>query len=397
MQRHETIKRKVKPILVLIAIPILLSMIFSLCFSEVYVEEIPIAVCDLDGSQSSADFVERLASGGGLSAALHTRNLAEMKEAMMMGAVQAAIVFPDGFGSGISAGRGAEAMFLVNGTNFMISNNALLYASNIFNAANADIRVCSMETGGIVPTAAERIGGTLSFNDRMLYNPKISYLWFIILGLLAILVQQTYLAMLSSLLVYSKERSMMLPEIWQRSGAFYANLTKTSAIYACCSIIGVISSLLAINRWFEIPLNGGFPGVLALTAVFLLDMTAVSLVIASFFRDEAHCVQFDMFLAIPTMLACSYAWPEYMMPPLFAPVMKAVWPLYYYAIPLRDLILKGAGLEMLGSYLAGGCLFAAFWLPAGAWLYHRSLGAGRESFRENTERTPYISIGKDVD
>ena len=375
---HEIITRKVKPLIVLIGIPILFSLMFSACFGTVYVDDIPIAVCDLDGgSQATRDMVQRLESGGGLRVAMETDSTSDMKEAMLMGKIQAAVVFPKGFGSDYSAAKNVKAMCLVNGANFLISNNAMLYLNSAFTSVNKELRIKLLENGDIIPYSAEQMGGTLSFTDRILFNPQMSYLKFIILGIVGIIIQQSYLTMLSALLVYTKER---LPQPGSDSDSnlsalrrsTFMQLGKTAGVYASCSVVGLIGALIAIHYWFEIPLFGNIFEVLLLMLIFLLDMTAVALVVGSFFKDEAHCVQFDMFLAIPTMLTCGYAWPEFMMPALFAPILKAVWPLYYFSVPLRDLLLKGADLGMITNYITGGLLFAAFWLPAGAWLYARS-------------------------
>lgn len=375
---HEIIVRKVKPLIVLIGIPILFSLLFSACFGTVYVNDIPIAICDLDGgSQAATEMIQRLEAGGGLKVIMETDSTSEMKEAMLMGKIQEAVIFPKGFASDYRAAKNVKAMCLVNGANFLISNNAMLYTTSAFTAVNKDLRIKLLENGDIIPYSAEQIGGTLSFTDRILFNPQMSYLKFIILGIVGIIIQQTYLTMFSALLVFTKER---LPE--QRINAagdlrlfrhgIFKELGKTACVYGSCSIVGLIGALIAIHHWFDIPLNGNIIEVLLLMLIFLLDMTAVSLVVGSFFKDEAHCVQFDMFLAIPTMLTCGYAWPEFMMPALFAPVLKEVWPLYYFSVPLRDLLLKGTDLGMLTSYITGGLLFAAFWLPVGAWLYARS-------------------------
>lgn len=78
---------------------------------------------------------------------------------------------------------------------------------------------------------------------------------------------------------------------------------------------------------------------------------------------------FNMFLTIPTFLSCGYAWPEYMMPEAFKAVATHIWPLYYYANPLRDIIMKDADYAIVAPFAEGCLWFAAFWLPAGILAY----------------------------
>jgi len=370
---HDMIVRKVKPVIVLILIPILFSLMFGWCFSPVYVDDIPTAVLDQDLSEASRDVIERLPSGGGLKIAYFADSQNEIREKMLSGDIQAALIIPEGFGRAVKAGKGAEAVFLINGTNFTISNNAMLAASNIFTQLNGELRVKTLENGEITPYESEQAAGSITVVDRMLFNPQISYLRYIIFGILAILIQQTYLTMLSALLVFTKGRLSDDASAAANIRGVVGNLALTAVIYAGCSAIGLMASLLLLNQIFGIPISGNPLLTLALHAVFILDLTAVALVFGSFFRDEAHCVQLDMFLAIPTMLVCSYAWPTYMMPPFFEPAMKALWPLYYFSIPLRDLNLKGLEIGMVSQYITGGLIYAAVWLPIGSWLYFRSM------------------------
>ena len=70
-----------------------------------------------------------------------------------------------------------------------------------------------------------------------------------------------------------------------------------------------------------------------------------------------------MLLSIPTFMTSGYIWPTFVMPPGFAAVVNAVWPLHYFALPMREVMLKGAGLGEVAHYVAGGLIFAAVWFP----------------------------------
>ena len=95
----------------------------------------------------------------------------------------------------------------------------------------------------------------------------------------------------------------------------------------------------------------------------------MTLLIAAIFDDVTHCTQFNMFLTIPSLLCSGYAWPEYMMPEVFKAVAVRIWPLFYYANPMRDIIMKDADFSIIAPYAQGCLWFAAFWLPAGICAY----------------------------
>ena len=98
--------------------------------------------------------------------------------------------------------------------------------------------------------------------------------------------------------------------------------------YVGLSFVGSLACLLIAHQLGGYPLNGNLISVLLIQAVFLLDLTAVTLFISTFFDDIAHCVQFLMFLSIPTLLTSGYIWPEFSMAPHFGPIIKLIWPLF---------------------------------------------------------------------
>ena len=62
-----------------------------------------------------------------------------------------------------------------------------------------------------------------------------------------------------------------------------------------------------------------------------------------------------------------------MMAPGFATAMKAIWPLYYYVNPLKELLLKGSEFGAIDNYVLGGILFAAVWMPLGMLIYRQKI------------------------
>jgi ABC-2 type transport system permease protein len=145
------------------------------------------------------------------------------------------------------------------------------------------------------------------------------------------------------------------------------------AVYIMLNTISMVSCLVIANRMYAYPIRGSLWYVMALHVMFLMCLFGIALVLASFFNDTTHCLQFVMFMAVPSFLSCGFGWPEYMMSKGFAPVMKAVWSLYYYSNPMKDLMLKDAGWDVIGHYIVGGLIFAAVWIPIGLLIYRNTI------------------------
>lgn len=363
---------QLRPYLILLFIPMLFTILFGIVMKPVFVENIPIAIYDMDHSSKSRIIVDSFYDCSVFKVTEAMDSYQEIEDQLLAGNIKGAVILPEGFGKDLSAKAGTEAEVLIDGSNFLIANNIQLYSSTILATMNAGIQLNMLEAGGMIPFSAEQSIYTLNIADRALFNPQFGYFYYLFAGLLGIFVQQTILAVTPVVLINEKERIHQLPysgnprDLRLQLG----NVSYKIGVYTFLNTISMFCCLVLANRLFAYPLNGSIWYVILIHIIFLLCLFGVSLVIASFFEDTTHSIQFVMFLAVPSFLSCGYGWPEYMMAPGFAPVMKAVWPLYYYVNPMKDLMLKGAGWDVIGHYVVGGLIFAAVWIPLGFILFH---------------------------
>ncbi|HML38712.1 MAG TPA: ABC transporter permease [Bacillota bacterium] len=360
-----------RPYLILLFIPMLFTVMFGEVMRCVFVENIPIAVLDMDNSTNSRVVVDGFYDCPVFQITESYNSYREIEDHILSGEISGAVIIPENFGKELAKRTGTEAEVLIDGSNFLIANNIQLYATTILTTVNAGIQINLLEAGGMIPYSAEQSVYTLNLADRALFNPQFGYFYYLFAGLLGIFVQQTILAVTPAVLIKEKERLRSLRAAGQENGRKFdmRNTAYKLGIYAMLNTISMISCLILANRLFAYPIKGSLWYLAAIHGVFLLCLFGVSLILAALFNDATHCLQFVMFMAVPSFLSCGFGWPEYMMAPGFAPVMKAVWPLYYYANPMKDLMLKGAGWSVIGHYLVGGLIFAAVWIPMGMMIF----------------------------
>lgn len=348
---------RVKDVLVVLLVPVLFTLLFGYVYSNIYVEEIPVAILDLDHSENSHMVRDNFDHSSGIRITDTADSQDQLQDLILSGQVKGGVVIPPDFGKDLQEKKGPGLLVLIDGSNLVIGNNLYAYTSTVVTTLNIGIQANLLEGGSLVPYTAEQYLGTLSFTDRMLYDPQLGYFQYVFAGVLGILIQQTYVGgLIPAFMDAKKTREPLLGH-----GVRIAAVSLCS--FLCC--------LLIAHKLYSYPLRGGLAELLVLGAGFLLAMTAVAFILTAFFDDTAHCVQFSMFLSIPTFLTSGYVWPEFMMAPGFGPVIKAIWPLYYFSNPLRDVCMKGAGFGEIGHYIAGVLIFAAVWLPISMLLYRK--------------------------
>ena len=198
--------KDLKPYLLVALIPLVFTIIFGAMFSPIYIRDIPIAVMDMDSSKNSVDVIRMLDESETLKVHQEYTSMEEIKDKILEGEICGAIEIPQGFGESIRAKTGAEATVLMDNANFMLGNNLTSAINTIFETVNAGIQIKYLEAGAQVPFEAKQNVYTLSLADRILYNPQLSYIYYMYPGFLAIFIQQTYLAALVPMLIEEKDR-----------------------------------------------------------------------------------------------------------------------------------------------------------------------------------------------
>lgn len=365
--------KRFKNILVLVAVPIIFTFIFGMVYSKVYVEKIPIAILDMDHTHISREVIKGFEKSRGFTIAYYADSYEELETIIKEKTAYSGLIIPNDFQKNLNDLQSPSVLLLVDESNIVIGNNALSYGNKILNTMNLKMQLNILEQKGMTPYIAEQSIKSLSFVERMLYDPQMNYMKYVFMGLLGIFIQQTFLGVVAPILIEERER---LSRIRLTSKTNRSTLYRFMGRILAIMILTFVSSAFCLyiaRVWFGHPLRGSILYTVLIQVIFLLDITAIALILASIFNNIAHCVQFLMLLSIPTLLTSGYVWPEFMMPKGFGVIIKMAWPLIYYVNPMRYLQIKGAGLDVLAPYILGGLIFALIWLPIGMLLYIRKI------------------------
>lgn len=358
-----------KNIFLLTAGPVLFIFLLGLVFGKVFVEEIPMGILDMDNSSISRNIVKQFEETSKFKVIYRAKSDDDLNEAIKTKKVNVGLIIPHNFAKDATTMKAPKTLLLIDESNIVIGNNALSYASEILNTINAKIQLNVLEANNLVPYSAQKSVSSLSFTERILYEPQLSYMRYLIYPMVGAVIQQVFIGALAPVLI---EEKLNMVKIKLRSKAGARKLLKICLkilVFAIMACIGATGSLYVAGKYFNLPLKGNLIDYFILLAVFLLDLTAISFVFAFIFDAIDQCVRFGMFLSVPTLLTAGYIWPEYMMPPGFFSVVKKLWPLVYFINPLKTINLKGADFSVIAPYVQGGIYYALFWLPLGIGLY----------------------------
>ena len=96
--------------------------------------------------------------------------------------------------------------------------------------------------------------------------------------------------------------------------------------------------------WFEVPLRGSLTLLLGATALYLMSTLGVGLLISTVSSTQQQAMMTTFFFFLPAVLLSGFIFPIASMP---VPVQWLTFlnPLRYFLVIVRDIFMKGVGLE----------------------------------------------------
>ena len=309
------------------------------------VDHLPTALVDQSLDHRGRDFVQALVNSGYFDVKLTLQNEQQVRAAMDAGTVKAGVVIPPHFAADVSSGKG-KALILLDGSDSFSVQSGYRAASAIaqqysFNLTTQEVPASAIGAGSLPVTILTRV----------LYNPDLKDLVFILPGLIALIIQNIIVA--HSAMAFVREREVGTLEQLLASPARPIEMMVAKLIPGVLVVIlDMVVILLLGVFWFGVPFNGniGLFGVLSI--LFIVSGMGLGLLISTLAKTQRQAQQFTNLLNLLAMLLTGFIYPRLMMP-LWTRIIGDLVPLTFYISIVRGIITKGVGISFLwGNALA---------------------------------------------
>jgi ABC-2 type transport system permease protein len=131
--------------------------------------------------------------------------------------------------------------------------------------------------------------------------------------------------------------------------------------FALIGYIDVLLVTLVGVFWFEVPIRGSLPLLLAATAIYLLSTLGIGLFISTISRTQQQAMMTMFFFFVPAILLSGFVFPIANMPQVVQYLSYAD-PLRYFLVIIRGIFLRGSGFsilwpQMLALAILGAAVF----------------------------------------
>jgi ABC-2 type transport system permease protein len=301
------------------------------------VEQVDLAVQDLDHTSLSRDLISRITAAGDFVVTAWPRDLDAAGALFTRGAADIVLVIPRGFSETALGGRRAQLQCIVDGTDAIAASRSLVLLRSRVSAYAMSVARSKAGLGAESLAPAP----VVSVEDRAWYNEALRSVASMVPGLLAVILCMPALALALALAREKEMGSFESLIVTPVRGAEY--LAGKLMAYVVSGIVSGVLAWLVATLWFQVSYRGRILTFLLLTADYMIASMGVSLVVASFVRNQ----QTAMFLMLMIFFV-----PSFFIAGLFRPVAEEPLPqAVAYLLPTthfirisRSLFLKGLGL-----------------------------------------------------
>ena len=317
---------------------------------NVDVKNIRTAVYDFDNSSLSRDYIRTFSASEYFITKASDIPVLDVDDGFTENRFDAALIIPHNFARDIEQGRPVTAGYVVDATNANSAAIAMGYAGVITARFNSDMAGFS---------------SPISMRQRLLYNPEAESVYFMVPGIVAVLLTMITVMLTSMAIVREREmgtlEQLMVTPI--RTPAFILGKTIPFAI------LGYVEMSIALAFgifWFNIPFAGSWLLLYSLAFIFLLTSLGVGMFISTVTGTQQQAMFFAWFFSLFAIMTSGFFNPISNMPPVMQ-YITYLNPLRYFMAIVRGIMMKGSGVvelhrDIIAMVVFSIVVFGSSWL-----------------------------------
>jgi ABC-2 type transport system permease protein len=356
--------------------PPLLQLILFGYAVNLDVEHARMAWMDMDRTPESRELLASFQGSPYFQLRASPNNDAEVQDLMDEGEVQTVIRVLPGFSRDIQRGDAASLQILVDGTNSNTASIVSSYATQIVAGYAGRVLARQKDSRLIAPSMLTRrpvpfVIPVLTEQHRVWFNPDLRSRVYFVPGVIVNIIALVTIMLTAMSIVREKEIGTMEQLMVTPIRSFELIMGKLLP-FAMVGIMEVALVVVAALLIFRIPMRGNLPLLFFCSILFLLSTLGVGLFISTISRTQQQAMMSSFFFFMPAMLLSGFAFPIRNMP---VPVQYLTYlnPLRYFMRIVRDLFLKGTGMNSLWPTIGALAAFGVAILGLSALRFRKKL------------------------
>jgi ABC-2 type transport system permease protein len=323
-------------------LPVFMLYLFGYAV-EIEVDHQRTAVVDLSRDRLSNAYLTAMTNTGFFDIIGYFESEAEALRAIDDGRAQVAIIIPPGFSSRVERNTGAQVLVLIDGSDLLASQSALSAALATGQRFSTEVVLERVARTPLGSQTAQLV--PLDVRFRVLYNPALSSIVFMIPGVVGLILQQQTLLLTAYAIVREREVGTIEQLLVTPIGALEVMLGKMLPS-ATITLVNVITILAIGLFWFKVPFAGNFGLFFILSLLFVFASLGLGLLVSTIATTQRQAQQLANVIILPAFMLSGYIFPREAMPPVVR-ALGGLIPLTYFLPISRGIMTKGVGFDSI--------------------------------------------------
>lgn len=352
-------------VLGMVVFPIVSTILIVAIFGSGIVRDLSVSLVDHDRSALSGRLARMLDATPGLRLTYDDPDVPTARARVLRGESYGVIVVPSGLARDVVRGGAPRVTVFYNAQYLLPASTIRRDALAAVNALSASVEAGRRTAGGLHPGQVAGLVEPVSLDVHTLGNPSLSYVPYLVTGVLPSLFQ--IFVMVMAVHAFGSELKDGTADTWLQvaGGSVWVAIAGKFLPYAVhFSVLG-LAMLGALFWWMDIPLQGNLPAVAGATVLFALAYLAMGFAAVALTGNLRLATSLAAFYSVPAFAFAGLTFPVWGMP-IAGQAWSSLLPLTHYLALVVNLALRGSPLQTAGPPLLVLAAFATVpWVALG--------------------------------
>lgn len=328
------------------------------------IKNVMLTVIDRDLTAESRGLISKLEATSFFKIRQSTFSWREATDLLKNNKTDAIIEIPDGFGESIVKGEAGKLMVSVNAVNASNAQITWAYLSGIIRDYNMELMSVNITPESLQSPAK------VNLTNRYWYNETLNYKYYMLPGILVILVTAIGFLLAGLNLVREKEIGT-IEQINVTPVKKYHFIIAKMVPFLVIGLIDLALGLTIGRIAFNVPFEGSILTMFFCATIFLIAVLALALFISTFSSTQQQFMFVAFFFMIIFILMSGIFTPFDSMP-LWAQNFDRINPVAYLIKINRMVMLKGSGIADIKNEIFSLSAIAVFFTAFAVRIYRKT-------------------------
>lgn len=305
------------------------------------VRNVPMAIYDQDRGSAARQLLDAYRAADYFHLAYDVDSEEDLHLLIDSGEVRAALIIPPDYSARLKEEGSAQVAFILDGSDPTVASTSLSAAQMIGQEHATQILVEQMEKLG----RSAILEPPVEVHSQVWYNPDLVSAYFMIPAVIGMILYALTSILTASAIVRERERGTIEQLIVTPIRSWELVVGKILP-YVMLAFFNMLEVIAIGAWWFGVPVRGDLGLILLLSGLFLLSSLGIGLLASTIANTQQEAMLIVWMLLLPGIFLSGFFFPLEAMPQILQWI-SYIFPIRYYLIIIRSLMVKGVGVWVL--------------------------------------------------